>query len=265
MGYLKRTPLHRKRSNINVDIWHPAVGLRCRNPPRHLSQLKARKISLIEAPNGQELCRPYYIFHGIFIETPLHIFVFKYQTWYLTPYCGFEVQKLTQALQSVKGLGYTFDLNPKWERTMPSFDILSWVIYRVPPNPNIKVVYRDSSRNISGEQRGACHWVCVTEVTSPEATLTGNDVTWSHVTGIDVITGSIFCTCPEGHSRAFFLTIAVVRNVQLRMTGSSMANGCDMNGSHVTRSDGTGSDVIFPALFSYYSISIKCIIAHDRQ
>jgi hypothetical protein len=44
------------------------------------------------------------------------------------------------------------------------------------------------------------------------------------------------------------------------MTGSSMANGCDMNGSHVT-----GSDVIFPALFSYYSISIKCIIAHDRK
>jgi hypothetical protein len=43
------------------------------------------------------------------------------------------------------------------------------------------------------------------------------------------------------------------------MTGSSMANGCDMNGSYVTGSDGTGSDVIFPALFSYYSISISFI------
>jgi hypothetical protein len=51
----------------------------------------------------------------------------------LTPYCGLEVQKPTQALQSVKGLGYTFELNPKWERTMPSFDIFSWIIYRVPP------------------------------------------------------------------------------------------------------------------------------------
>jgi hypothetical protein len=39
----------------------------------------------------------------------------------------------------------------------------------------------------------------------------------------------------------FFLTIAVVRNVQLCMTGSSMANGCDMNGSHVT--DVTTCDV----------------------
>ena len=58
------------------------------------------------------------------------------------------------------------------------------------------------------------------------------------------MTGSVFCTCPEGNYRAFFLTIAVVRNVQLRMTGSSMVNGYDMNGSHVTGSDGTGSDVI---------------------
>jgi hypothetical protein len=31
---------------IKVDIWHPTVGLRCRNPPRHLSMLKARAIPL---------------------------------------------------------------------------------------------------------------------------------------------------------------------------------------------------------------------------
>ena len=86
-------------------------------------------------------------------------------------------------------------------------------------------------------------------MTSPEAALTGNDVTGSHMIGSDVITGSMFCTCPEVHSRAFVLIIAVVRNIQLRMTGSSMANGCDMNGSHVTGSDDTGSDVIFPAAF----------------
>jgi hypothetical protein len=28
------------------DIWHPAAGLRCRNPSRHFSQLKARVIPL---------------------------------------------------------------------------------------------------------------------------------------------------------------------------------------------------------------------------
>jgi hypothetical protein len=32
----------------------------------------------------------------------------------LTPCCGLEVQKPTQALKSVKGPGNTFDLNPKW-------------------------------------------------------------------------------------------------------------------------------------------------------
>jgi hypothetical protein len=30
----------KKNSNIKVNIWHPAVGLRCRNPLRHFSQLK---------------------------------------------------------------------------------------------------------------------------------------------------------------------------------------------------------------------------------
>jgi hypothetical protein len=49
-------PLHIFFSNIRIDIWHPAVGLRCRNPPRYLSQLKAREIPLIETPSGQELC-----------------------------------------------------------------------------------------------------------------------------------------------------------------------------------------------------------------
>ena len=48
------------------------------------------------------------------------------------------------------------------------------------------------------------------------------------------------------------------------MTGSSMANGCAMNGSHVTENDGTGSDAIF-LVFFYYNISIKCIIVHDKK
>ena len=79
------------------------------------------------------------------------------------------------------------------------------------------------------------------EVTSPEEALTGNDVTRSHLTGSYVITGSIFCVCQEVHSCAFFLTIIVVQNVPLRMTGSSMVTGCD-----VTESDVMGSDVIRP-------------------
>jgi len=55
----------------------------------------------------------------------------------LTTCCGLEVQKPTQTLKSDKGPSNTFDLIPTWERTLPSFDIISWVIYRTPPNPNI--------------------------------------------------------------------------------------------------------------------------------
>ena len=58
------------------------------------------------------------------------------------------------------------------------------------------------------------------------------------MTGSDVIIGSIFCACPEVHSRAFYLTIVVVQNVPLLMTGSSMATGCD-----ASECDLTGSDV----------------------
>ena len=130
--------------HIKVDIWHPAVGLMCGNPPRHLNQLKTWAISLMETPSGQELCRPWYIFHEILIETPpLYKAKFKYQSWYLTPCCGLEVQKPTQALQSVKGPGNTLDWHPKWSRTLPSLIYFSWDIYRDHPSiiffSNIKV------------------------------------------------------------------------------------------------------------------------------
>jgi hypothetical protein len=66
---------------------------------------------------------------------------FKYQSWYLTPYCRLEVQKPIQALKSVKDPGNTFDLNPKWSRTLPSLIYFSWDIYRDPP-PKKKIKYQ---------------------------------------------------------------------------------------------------------------------------
>ena len=39
-------PEHGTSLDIKVDIRHPAVGLRCGNPPRHLNQLKTWTISL---------------------------------------------------------------------------------------------------------------------------------------------------------------------------------------------------------------------------
>jgi hypothetical protein len=39
-GIFIETPLHNMFSNIKVDISHPAVGLRCSIPPRHISHEK---------------------------------------------------------------------------------------------------------------------------------------------------------------------------------------------------------------------------------
>jgi hypothetical protein len=48
----------------------------------------------------------------------------------MTPCCGLEVQKPTQALNSANGPGNTFYLIPKWSRTLPSLINFSWNIYR---------------------------------------------------------------------------------------------------------------------------------------
>jgi hypothetical protein len=62
------------------------------------------------------------------------------QSWYLTPCCGLEMHYTTKALKSVKGPGNTFDLKPKWQRTLQFFGNCLWDVYRVPPPyPNIKV------------------------------------------------------------------------------------------------------------------------------
>jgi len=50
----------------------------------------------------------------------------------LTPCCGLEVQKPTQALKSVKGSGNTFEINPKWARTFPSFIYFYWKFIETP-------------------------------------------------------------------------------------------------------------------------------------
>jgi hypothetical protein len=57
------------------------------------------------------------------------------------------------------------------------------------------------------------------------------DMTGSHVTGSEITGSDVIFPC-------FFLTIVLVQNASLRMTGSSMATGCD-----VTKIDVTGSEV----------------------
>jgi hypothetical protein len=43
----------------------------------------------------------------------------KYQRWYLTPCCGLEVQKPTQAPKSVKGSGNIYKITPKVNHPLP--------------------------------------------------------------------------------------------------------------------------------------------------
>jgi hypothetical protein len=66
-------------------------------------------------------------------RNPLPQFVFKYQSWYLTPYCGLEVHYLTSALKSAKDPCNTFSLSSKWARTLPSLIYYLWDIYGDPP------------------------------------------------------------------------------------------------------------------------------------
>jgi hypothetical protein len=51
------------------------------------------------------------------------------------------MQKPTQALQSVKDPDNTFDLNPKWVRTLPSLIYFSWDINRDPPLSTKKSIH----------------------------------------------------------------------------------------------------------------------------
>ena len=61
-----------------------------------------------------------YFSWDIYRDAPVNKQNFKYQSWYLTPYCGLEVQKPTQALKSVKRPGNIFDWHCNWARTLPS-------------------------------------------------------------------------------------------------------------------------------------------------
>ena len=60
-----------------------------------------------------------------------------------------------------------------------------------------------AQRIVQGAQRGAGHYACVTGNDVTGSGTDRNEVTWSHVTGSDVITGSMICACPEVH-HAFF-------------------------------------------------------------
>jgi hypothetical protein len=55
------------------------------------------------------------------------------RSWHLKPCRGLEIQKPIEALRSVKGLDNTYDISPKWARTLQS-DIFHGIFKEAPPN-----------------------------------------------------------------------------------------------------------------------------------
>jgi hypothetical protein len=133
MGYLKRPP-----STIvffKYQCWYltPCCVLEVQKPTQALKSVKGRQNIFDWNPKwSRTLPSLIHFSWNIYRDPHLNCF-FKYQSWHLTPYCGLQVQKPTQALKSVKSPGNTFDINPKWSRTLPFLIYFSWDIYRDTP------------------------------------------------------------------------------------------------------------------------------------
>ena len=110
-----RDPPLLHKTIFNYQCWYltPYCGFEVQNPPMHFNQLKVRKYRWIKPQVGKIFPSLIYFSYDI-LETPLQKKI-KYQSWFLTPCCGLEVHKPTQALQSDKGLDNTFDWNPSWQ------------------------------------------------------------------------------------------------------------------------------------------------------
>jgi hypothetical protein len=148
---------HSSIKKIKYQSWYlkPSCGLEVQKPTQALQTVKGPGNTFDWNPKWAKTLPSLIYLSWDINRDPLHKQKIKYQCWYLTPCCGLEVQKPTHALKSVKGLANTFDWSTKWARTLPSIEFFSWVIYRDPPNPNIKVVFWDSSRHISGGAKGS--------------------------------------------------------------------------------------------------------------
>jgi len=68
---------------------------------------------------------------GIFVEAPSQT-----EVGILTPCYGFEVQNHTHAHMSIKDLGNTINLNPKWARILPMGTLHGILL---DPSPQIEV------------------------------------------------------------------------------------------------------------------------------
>ena len=119
------------------------MGLRCRNPPRHLSQLKARAIPLIYAKWERTLVvlRQYFSWDIYRNPHPLQKKnqIMKVDIWH--PAVGLRFRNPTQAFNSVKEQDQYLYLWPQvWARTLPSFGIFFMRIFIETPTPPQKKI-----------------------------------------------------------------------------------------------------------------------------
>jgi hypothetical protein len=128
IGYLKRPTSKKNKSNINVDIWHHAVGLSCKNPPRHLCQLKAPlgvSIKGISRDFNWLKCLGGFLHLKTTVGCQISTLIFDFFYG-----CGVSIN-------------IPWKIYPKWSRTLPSLIYFSWDIYRDTPSikkiSNIKV------------------------------------------------------------------------------------------------------------------------------
>jgi hypothetical protein len=141
--YFSWDPPPSTKNLFNYQSWYlkPCCGLEVQKPTQALNSVKGSGTSFDSNPKCAKTL-PSLIYFSWYIyrapPPPQREKIFNYQSWYLTPCCGLEVQKPTQALQSAKGPGNTFDLNLKWARTLPSLIYFSWDIYR---DPSSKLIF----------------------------------------------------------------------------------------------------------------------------
>jgi hypothetical protein len=120
------TQAHSRVPNVAQDVyWFKCLGgfLRlkhtvwCQMSTSVLRPVKDTGTTFYLNPRcGQELCR-LELSMGYLKRLPSNIYFFN-RSWHFTRCCVLEVQNPIQTLMSVNDLGNTFDLNPKWARTL---------------------------------------------------------------------------------------------------------------------------------------------------
>ena len=132
LGLFIETPLRKK---IKYQSWYSTLccGPEVQKPTQPLQSVKFRANTFDWIPKWARTVLSLIYFSWDILRDPPPQKKIQISKLIFTPYCGFEVQTPTQALQSGKDPDNAFEWNPKWVRTLPSLIYLSCDINRDPP------------------------------------------------------------------------------------------------------------------------------------